>query len=59
MAHPLHLLALSALFMTSLAQAAEPVTIDVHRDANCGCCKNGSRICKQTVSRSTTMSRPT
>lgn len=37
MAHPLHLLALSALFMTTLAQAAEPVTIDVHRDANCGC----------------------
>ena len=39
MANPLHLLALSALFMTTLAQAAEPVTIDVHRDANCGCCK--------------------
>jgi hypothetical protein len=27
-----------ALF-AGLAQAAEPLTIDVHRDANCGCCK--------------------
>ncbi|MCC1687550.1 DUF411 domain-containing protein, partial [Salmonella enterica subsp. enterica serovar Indiana] len=24
---------------TSLAQAAELIPIDVHRDANCGCCK--------------------
>lgn len=24
--------------LTSLAQAAEPIAIDVHRDANCGCC---------------------
>lgn len=39
MANPLHLLALSALFVTTLAQAATPTTIDVHRDANCGCCK--------------------
>jgi hypothetical protein len=39
MANPLHLLALSAVFISTLAQAAEPVTIDVHRDANCGCCK--------------------
>lgn len=39
MSKPLHLLALSALFITTLAQAAEPLTIDVHRDANCGCCK--------------------
>lgn len=39
MAHPLQLLALSTLFVTSLAHAAEPLTIDVHRDANCGCCK--------------------
>jgi hypothetical protein len=35
----LRLAALSALFITSLAQAAEPIPIDVHRDANCGCCK--------------------
>lgn len=27
-----------ALF-SSLANAAEPLTIDVHRDPNCGCCK--------------------
>ncbi|WP_339487586.1 DUF411 domain-containing protein [Pseudomonas rhizophila] len=39
MANPLHLLALSAFFVITLAQAAEPITIDVHRDANCGCCK--------------------
>lgn len=32
------LLLVTALF-ASLAQAAEPVAIDVHRDANCGCCK--------------------
>lgn len=31
--------ALAVLFMTSAAQAAEPLVIDVHRDANCGCCK--------------------
>ena len=24
----------------SLVQAAEPLAIDVHRDANCGCCKD-------------------
>ncbi|MDH0097660.1 DUF411 domain-containing protein [Ectopseudomonas hydrolytica] len=31
---------LLALFLfTSLAQAGEALTIDVHRDANCGCCK--------------------
>ena len=36
---PLRLAALSALLLTSLAQAAEQLTIDVHRDANCGCCK--------------------
>lgn len=35
----LRLTALSALFITSLAQAAELIPIDVHRDANCGCCK--------------------
>lgn len=32
------LLIATALF-TGLAHAAEPVSIDVHRDANCGCCK--------------------
>lgn len=30
---------LAALFMASTAQAADALTIDVHRDANCGCCK--------------------
>ena len=30
---------LSALLMSTLAQAAELIPIDVHRDANCGCCK--------------------
>lgn len=32
------LLLVAGLF-AGLAQAAEPPTIDVHRDANCGCCK--------------------
>ncbi len=31
--------ALSGFLLTGLAQAAEPLSIDVHRDANCGCCK--------------------
>ena len=31
------LLLITTLF-ASLAQAAEPIAIDVHRDANCGCC---------------------
>ena len=39
MNHTLRLAALSALLLTSLAQAAAPIAIDVHRDANCGCCK--------------------
>jgi len=30
---------LTAALFASLAQAAEPIAIDVHRDANCGCCK--------------------
>lgn len=34
--HPLILIA--GLF-AGLAQAAEPISIDVHRDPNCGCCK--------------------
>jgi hypothetical protein len=35
----LRLAALGALFISSLAQAVELIPIDVHRDANCGCCK--------------------
>lgn len=30
---------LALCLVTSLAQASEALTIDVHRDANCGCCK--------------------
>jgi hypothetical protein len=29
----------SLLFLVGTAQAADPLTIDVHRDPNCGCCK--------------------
>lgn len=36
----LRLLALGAVLLMPYAQAAEPLTIDVHRDANCGCCKS-------------------
>ncbi|WP_120997560.1 DUF411 domain-containing protein [Stutzerimonas urumqiensis] len=32
-------LLLVATLFAGLAQAAEPLTIDVHRDPNCGCCK--------------------
>ena len=32
-------LVLSLALFAGLAQASEPLTIDVHRDANCGCCK--------------------
>lgn len=28
-----------ALLICGAAQAAAPLTVDVHRDANCGCCK--------------------
>ncbi|WP_421551831.1 DUF411 domain-containing protein [Pseudomonas yamanorum] len=35
----LRLAVLSALLISPLAQAAELIPIDVHRDANCGCCK--------------------
>ncbi|MBS7689962.1 DUF411 domain-containing protein [Pseudomonas lalucatii] len=31
--------ALAALLFGAAAQAAEPLSIEVHRDANCGCCK--------------------
>ncbi|MFU0819500.1 DUF411 domain-containing protein [Pseudomonas lundensis] len=36
---PLRVAALSALLLSGMAHAAEPLTIDLHRDANCGCCK--------------------
>ncbi|WP_339532537.1 DUF411 domain-containing protein [Pseudomonas mucidolens] len=39
MKNPLRVTFLSALFIGSLAQAADLIPIDVHRDANCGCCK--------------------
>ena len=35
----MRLLPLAALLFAASAQAAEPITMDVHRDANCGCCK--------------------
>ena len=31
--------AIAGLMVASAAYAAEPLSIDVHRDANCGCCK--------------------
>ena len=39
MKNPLRIFALSTLFITSFANAAEQLTMDVHHDANCGCCK--------------------
>ena len=33
------LLVLAGLLVSSLSFAAEPLTIDVHRDPHCGCCK--------------------
>ncbi|WP_193075304.1 DUF411 domain-containing protein [Pseudomonas sp. FME51] len=36
----LRLVALTALLFGGLTQAADSLTIDVHRDANCGCCKD-------------------
>ena len=38
MKNPLRLALLCALFTSTLAQAADLIPIDVHRDANCGCC---------------------
>lgn len=32
--------ALAALMIGGMAHAADSLTIDVHRDANCGCCKD-------------------
>jgi hypothetical protein len=37
---PVRIVTLAALLMGGAAQASELLTIDVHRDANCGCCKN-------------------
>ena len=31
--------AIAGLLVASAAYAADPLSIDVHRDANCGCCK--------------------
>lgn len=36
----LRFVALTAMLLGGLAQAADNLTIDVHRDANCGCCKD-------------------
>lgn len=36
----MRLLPLAALLFSAAAQAAEPITMDVHRDINCGCCKD-------------------
>ncbi|MEJ6654548.1 MAG: DUF411 domain-containing protein [Pseudomonas sp.] len=36
----LRLIALSTMLLGGVAQAADNLTIDVHRDANCGCCKD-------------------
>ena len=35
----MRLLPLAALILAGTAQAADPLSMDVHRDANCGCCK--------------------
>ncbi len=36
----LRFVALAGLLAGGLAQAADSITVDVHRDANCGCCKD-------------------
>ncbi|CAD5379446.1 CopG protein [Pseudomonas sp. OF001] len=36
----LRIATLAALLMSGAVQAADALTIDVHRDANCGCCKD-------------------
>ena len=33
-------LLLATILFAGFAQAAAPIAIDVHRDANCGCCKD-------------------
>ncbi|HYQ39740.1 MAG TPA: DUF411 domain-containing protein, partial [Pseudomonas sp.] len=40
MQNPLRIAALAALLLGGTAQAADALSIDVHRDANCGCCKD-------------------
>jgi hypothetical protein len=40
MFNPLRVVSLTALLMGGVAQAADPLMIDVYRDANCGCCKS-------------------
>ena len=35
----MRLLPLAALILAGTVQAADPLSMDVHRDANCGCCK--------------------
>jgi hypothetical protein len=40
MVTPLHIASIAALLMGGAVQAAEPLSIDVYRDANCGCCKD-------------------
>jgi hypothetical protein len=40
MHNKLRIAALAALLIGGAAQAADALTIDVHRDANCGCCKD-------------------
>lgn len=37
---PVRIATFAALLLSGVAQAAEPLSIDVHRDANCGCCKD-------------------
>ena len=39
----LRIIALSGLAASGLAHAADALTIDVHRDANCSCCKDWIR----------------
>ena len=41
------------LMICAVAQAAEPLTIDVHRDANCGCCKEWVKHRMRTAKSST------
>ena len=38
--HALRIVALTALLFSAAGQAADALLIDVHRDANCGCCKD-------------------
>ncbi|MBF7731715.1 DUF411 domain-containing protein [Pseudomonas sp. N040] len=40
MSTKLRIAAIAVLLLGGIAQADEPLSIDVHRDANCGCCKD-------------------